>query len=84
MSEYRVVYVVVEAQASRAQVAETMQQECTRSGREGWHFVQAVADLEKGTTRGIFLWFSSDDGEGHDVAATIALAETLMAEKPRD
>jgi hypothetical protein len=84
MNEYRVVYVMVEDGASRAQIAERMQHECTRSAREGWRFVTAVADTDRGTTKGIFLFFASDEAESVDAAQTVALAQELMGERPRE
>jgi hypothetical protein len=72
-----VVYAAVKRDEDRGLVAERLQHECVNGAMEGWRFVTAVADVDEGSTRGMWLFFAGDAGA--ECAELAAVEEMLEA-----
>lgn len=74
-SDYRVVYADAPKGADRGVLTERLQHECVSNAMEGWRLVTAVADVDGGSTRGIWLFFAADPSLA---SAEVAAAEEIL------
>jgi hypothetical protein len=74
-SDYRVVYAGALRQEDRRAFTERLQHECISNAMEGWRLVAAVADVDGGSTRGIWLFFAAGPSPA---SAEVAAAEEIL------
>lgn len=79
-TDYRVVYAAIKRDEDRGSAADRLQHECANGAMEGWRFVTAVADVDGGSTRGMWLFFAGDEGAE---SAELAAVEEMLEETAR-
>ena len=78
MTDYRVVYIEMQAGVDGHTVGNRIEKECDRSAQEGWYLDETIPDVENGTTRGIWLVFASEDEDATN--SLVMQAERIVEE----